>query len=97
MRVTGNVFLAGSPCGHANATYSYNAFASGGCGSNNLITSLTTYLLGFLSVGDPGNFALLPASVLRDKGNPNDYPAIDRAGTSRPVGAAPDIGAYEFR
>ena len=40
---------------------------------------------------------LLAASVLRDKGNPSSYPAIDRAGNSRPVGAAPDIGAYEFR
>jgi chitodextrinase len=97
MRVTGNLFLAGSPCGHANATYSYNAFVSGGCGSNNIVNSAAVYLAGFLSVGDPGNFALLAASVLRDKGNPNNSPSVDRAGNSRPVGAAPDIGAYEFR
>ena len=97
MRVTGNLFLAGSPCGHANATYSYNAFVSGGCGSNNIVNSASVYLLGFVSVTDPGNFALLAASVLRDKGNPSNYPAVDRAGNSRPVGAAPDIGAYEFR
>ena len=39
MRVIGNLFLSGAPCGHANATYSYNAFVSGGCGSNNVVTS----------------------------------------------------------
>ena len=97
MRVIGNLFLAGSPCGHANATYSYNAFVSGGCGSNNIVNSAAVYLLGFISTGDPGNFMLLAASVLRDKGNPSNYPSVDRAGNSRPVGAAPDIGAYEFR
>ena len=55
MRVIGNVFLAGSPCGHANATYSYNAFVSGGCGSNNIVNSAGDLTwLGFLSIGDPG-------------------------------------------
>ncbi len=97
MRVTGNLFLSGAPCGHANATYSHNAFVSGGCGSNNIVNSLAVYLLGFVSTLDPGNYSLLPVSVLRDKGNPSNYPSVDRAGNSRPVGAAPDIGAYEFR
>ena len=97
MRVIGNVFLAGAPCGHANTTYSHNAFASGGCGTNTVVSSLATLLGGFVATGDPGNYALLPTSVLRDKGSPTVYPSGDKAGNARPSGPAPDIGAYEFR
>ena len=34
MRVIGNVFLAGVVVRKANTTYGYNAFVSGGCGTN---------------------------------------------------------------
>ena len=97
MRVIGNVFLAGAPCGHANSTYSHNAFVSGGCGANNVVSSLATLLAGFVATSDPGNYALTAGSVLRDKGSPTVYPSGDKAGTPRPSGSAPDIGAYEFR
>ena len=56
-----------------------------------------TYLAGFLATGDPGNYGLTASSVLRDKGSPTVYPSVDRAGTARPSGSAPDIGAYEYR
>ncbi len=96
MRVVGNVFLASVPCGKANTTYSHNAFVSGGCGSNSITQSLATYQAGFASTGDPGDYSLRSTSVLRDKGNPSNHPAVDRAGTAR-ADAAPDIGAYEYR
>jgi hypothetical protein len=97
MRVTGNLFLTANPCGHARATYSHNAFVGGGCGTNNIVHNAGAYLNGFTATGDPGNFALLAASVLRDKGNPSAFPAVDRTGKKRPAGSAPDIGAYEFK
>jgi hypothetical protein len=96
MRVIGNVFLSGAPCGQANTTYSYNAFVSGGCGSNNVVSPLATLLAGFANVGDPGTYSLLASSVLRDKGSTASYPSQDFTGASRYSGAAPDIGAYEY-
>ncbi len=95
MRVIGNVFLSGSACGHANTTYSYNAFVSGACGTSSVTNSLSTYLAGFTGTGDPGAYSLLTGSVLRDKGNTGNYPTQDRTGATRYNGAAPDLGAYE--
>ena len=95
--VTGNLFLSSSPCGHANATYSYNAFVSRGCGANSIVYGAGTYLAGFQAPGDPGNYALRSGSVLRNRGNPDVFPKVDRNGRARPVGARADIGAYEFR
>jgi Right handed beta helix region len=95
LRVTGNVFLSGAPCGHGNATYSYNAFVSGGCGSNSISRPLSAYLAGFTATGDPGNYSLRPNSVLRDRGNPTNHPQRDRSGKLRT--GRPDVGAYEFR
>ena len=54
MKVTGNLFLSANPCGQRNTTYSYNAFAGGGCGSNNVVASAAAFLLGFADKGDPG-------------------------------------------
>jgi chitodextrinase len=95
MRVIGNVFLADAPCGQSNTTYAYNAFVSGGCGSNSITNSLSTYQAGFTSTADPGTYSLKSTSVLKDKGSSASYPSQDFAGTSRFSGAAPDIGAYE--
>ena len=97
MRVMGNVFLAGAPCGQASTTYAYNAFVSGACGTstNSITNSLASYLSGFTSTASPGNYSLLSGSILRDRANPTNYPSNDRAGTTRYTGPAPDIGAYE--
>ena len=95
MRVIGNAFLSAAPCGHANTSYSYNAFTSGGCGTNNVVSALTTLLGGFSGTGDPGGYTLLSGSVLKDKGSPGSYPSVDRSGASRYNGAGPDIGASE--
>ena len=72
-----------------------NAFVGGACGTNSITNSLATYLAGFASTNDPGTYDLLPTSVLIDKGNPSDYPSVDKAGNARYAGVAPDIGAYE--
>jgi hypothetical protein len=95
MKIVGNVFLSGAPCGHANTTYSHNAFVSGGCGSNSISRPLSAYLAGFTATGDPGNYSLRPNSVLRDRGNPTNHPQRDRSGKLRT--GRPDVGAFEFR
>jgi hypothetical protein len=95
MRVIGNVFLSAVACGKGNTTYAYNAFVSGACGTNAITHPLSTYGAGFTSTGDPGDYSLRSTSVLRDRGNPSDRPAIDRPGTAR-SDSAPDLGAYEF-
>lgn len=96
MRVVGNVFLSGAPCGLGNTTYTNNAFVSGGCGSGSMTNSVSTYQAGFTATGDPGNYSLKSTSVLKDKGSTSTYPSMDRTGTNRYSGAAPDIGAYEY-
>jgi hypothetical protein len=53
-------------------------------------------LAGVVGIGDPGDYSLKATSVLRDKGSPDNHPAIDRVGTAR-NDSAPDIGAYEYR
>jgi hypothetical protein len=40
--------------------------------------------------------ALLPGSPAIDAADPTTFPGTDQRGVTRPQGAAPDIGAYEF-
>ena len=64
MRVIGNVFLhAENPCGKSNTTYANNAFVSGGCGTNAITNSLSTYQAGFVNTTTRGNYALKAGSV----------------------------------
>ena len=46
--------------------------------------------------GPTRTHALLPGSPAIDGGDPFEFPPIDQRGVNRPVGLAPDIGAYEF-
>jgi hypothetical protein len=51
----------------------------------------------FTSPGSPSfDFTLTSSSPARDAGNPSNAPAIDIVGVQRPVGAAPDAGAFEY-
>lgn len=43
-----------------------------------------------------GDFHLTASSPAVDRGSPAAAPALDYDGGSRPVGAAPDLGAFEF-
>jgi hypothetical protein len=98
VRITGNVFLSDAPsCAHAHTAWSHNAFTSGACGPGAITRRLSTFLAGFVAPGDAGNYDLRAGSILRDKGDVAAAPRKDLAGRARPVGRAPDIGAYEFR
>ncbi len=44
-----------------------------------------------------GNYSLRPSSPAINRASPKYAPATDFDGNNRPVGGAPDIGAYEFR
>ena len=95
MRVIGNVFLSGSPCGQGNTTFSYNAFVSGRVRNQHgdeHPRHLSRRLHGHRRSGH-----LQPQGRQRpaDRGNPANYPADDRTGAARYAGAAPDLGAYE--
>jgi predicted outer membrane repeat protein len=46
--------------------------------------------------GPTRTHALLSGSPAIDGGDPLEFPPIDQRGMKRPVGLAPDIGAYEF-
>jgi hypothetical protein len=97
MQVVGNVFLAASPCGHANTTYAHNAFVGPGCGRAAYSFGRERVMAGFVvSTAVPGNYALRSNSVLRGKGSPSVRPSVDRAGRARPAGKRPDLGAYQF-
>jgi hypothetical protein len=98
VRLVGNAFLSETPtCNQANISWSHNAFVSGACGSNAITNTLSTYLNGFTNTTTtPGTYTLTPTSILRDKGNPTNYPGNDINGTPRYTGTAPDIGADEL-
>lgn len=80
-----------------NITYDYNLVFNSGdydeLGTNSLIDDdpLFTDLDNF-------DFTLAPTSPAIDAGDsdPSSYSSTDILGTLRPVGSAPDIGAYEF-
>ena len=97
MQVTGNVFLSANPCGQRNTTYSYNAFVRRRLWLEQRRRQRRGVPGRVRSASDPGNYALLATSVLRDKGNPSQLPRCRPNGNKRPVGGAPDIGALEFR
>ena len=48
---------------------------------------------GFVS---PTDYRLLPSSPMLDAGSTVDAPPTDFAGTARPAGAAPEMGAFEY-
>ena len=89
MRVIGNAFLSGAPCGKSNTTYSHNAFVSGGCGLSSLTYPLATILAGFTNT-----YLLTAISPLIDKGDPANHPSTDKDGDPRT--GTPDIGADEY-
>jgi len=63
-------------------------------------TSLNGVNPGLAPLGNYGGptptMALLPGSPAIDAGDPNSFPATDQRGYPRPIGSAPDIGAFEY-
>ena len=82
-------------CGKSNTTYSYNAFVSGGCGTNSVTNSLATYQSGFVSTADPGNYALTIGQRPSGQGTPEQLPD-GSPGPETPGRRTNDIGAYEY-
>ena len=84
-----------------NTVWDYNLFWGGAL----TITDGSTTVLGnhnFVAdarLVDPaaGNVRPGPESLAIDNGNPAQAPATDFEGNPRPVGRAPDLGAYEFK
>jgi hypothetical protein len=110
MTITGNYFYTQSPCGITNTTYSYNVTPTGvnNCGGTGAQSfSLSSINAGFVnfhgysgntggSQEPSGDYHLTSSSPLINIGNTGSSVGSDKDGNSRPVGAAPDIGAYEF-
>ena len=93
MRVIGNAFLsdeppAATPTPPGATTPSSAAPAAPTASPTDLPQQL--YLATIT-----GTYTLTPTSILRDKGNPTNYPSNDINGTPRYTGTAPDIGADE--
>ena len=106
-----NVSIVGNLGGHnlcpapaGVATYSYNVWyfdnSTGGsadrCGSTDLTLNSNGSDI-FVRMAPGGDFRLRAGSPAVGRGDPNDFPVRDRAGTCRPQGKKPDAGAFEQR
>ncbi|MET0600507.1 MAG: Ig-like domain-containing protein [Baekduia sp.] len=74
-------------CGAIRGTYAYNVWKSQKCSA----TDKQVSSLKLNSDGTPQS-----DSPVIDAGNPASFPSTDYNKASRPVGAAPDAGAFEF-
>lgn len=88
--IVGNIGEA--PC-LAGVSYSHNVFTDRACGATDRVAPGA-----FSQFADPGghDWRLKPGAAAIDAGDPGDFPATDALGATRPAGAAPDAGAYEF-
>ena len=75
-------------CG-AGVTYKHNVWSEVTCGATDRIGAE-----GYVDA-NALDFRLRPCSAAIDAGNPVSYPARDIAGHERPIGRAPDAGAWE--
>src|SRR3954469_9428351 len=74
-------------CGAIRGTYAYNVWTGQKCGA----TDKQVASLKLNADGSPQS-----ASPVIDAGNPTSFPATDYNQGARPVGAAPDAGAFEL-
>jgi hypothetical protein len=109
MVVENSYFRQDMPCGFPNSTFRYDVSPTGeeGCGKGSRQFSLASIDAGFerprefdgtwreTTARPPGNYGLKARSPLRDAAQKTSAPAVDFAGTSRPCGSAPDVGAFE--
>lgn len=91
VRMVGNI-LPSTTCA-AGVSYSYNVSTGKACGTGDKVVS------GAMSqFVDPANynFRLKAGAGAIDAADPKNSPSIDADGHARPVGPAPDAGAYEY-
>jgi chitodextrinase len=74
----------------SNVSFSYNVWSGTSCSSTDRVQALTTLFV------DAFDLRLQAGGAAVNAGDPKDYPATDRVGTVRPLGGAPDAGAYEL-
>jgi chitodextrinase len=74
----------------SNVSFSYNVWSGTSCSSTDRVQALTTLFVGAFDL------RLQAGGAAVNAGDPKDYPATDRVGTVRPLGGAPDAGAYEL-
>jgi chitodextrinase len=91
LRFVSNIAASFTGCGRGGVSADYNVWGSGDpCGANDVVAPS-----GFEDTA-ANDLDLLPGSAAIDLGAPAEgFPSVDVAGQSRPVGVAPDAGAYE--
>jgi hypothetical protein len=90
VRVIGNVGPRdGSWACEAGVTFLHNVWNGATCGPTDVNAAS-----GFVNAGG-GDFHLIAGATAINRGDPASYPATDIDGRSRPMGGAPDAGAYE--
>jgi hypothetical protein len=82
------------PCGSAGTTFSGNVWVGGSCGAGDRTAPAFSSLFQSSAVGAE-NFNLVAGSPAINAGDASNYPGVDRDGTARPLGGAPDAGADE--
>jgi CSLREA domain-containing protein len=91
--------LSGENCSGVLASMGHNLSSDNTCGFTGPgDLSSTNPLLGPLANngGPTRTHDLLPGSPAIDAADPATFPATDQRGVTRPQGAGPDVGAYEF-
>ncbi|MEJ2685420.1 MAG: right-handed parallel beta-helix repeat-containing protein [Candidatus Sulfobium sp.] len=98
-----SIFADGTDSSNCNAgitgTNSHNLDFGGPAPDNSCNAAITgdPRLGGLADNGGPTQtMAPQPGSAAIDLADPNDFPSTDQRGISRPQGAGPDIGAYEY-
>jgi endonuclease YncB( thermonuclease family) len=90
-RLTGNIMATGN-CS-ASVSYSRNIFTDRKCGASDRAVAGA---FGQLANPAGGDYHLKPGAAAIDAADPGEAPPTDADGYARNVGAAPDVGAYEF-
>ena len=89
VRVIGNVAPLEQFACDERIEYAHNVWDGAACSDTDVNAPA-----GFVDP-DAGDLRVAPGSAAVDAGDPESYPARDRAGDPRPAGGAPDAGAFE--
>jgi chitodextrinase len=93
--------LGGIDCAASQFVFRYNVGETCGGTGEFAVSPATNYAAKpnqapFYVNAPGGNFHLVAGAAPINRGDPTRYPLTDGDGKSRPVGAAPDAGSYEY-